>query len=529
MFKKKDSRDVTIAAVGADCSAVVFDVQRIPDPAPKSQQQNLSQCPRSIADLGGALLDAYSGGAANGATNGAAQWAGDAGADVDGDDGANSDADDNAAGAGVFQSAIYDDPELLTDFGNAAHFLRRFGHITRYVEERGRFFCYESRRGKWCDRQSIADRRAAEIVRGLKNAYAPTANTSKATAQFKHYLACQKPERRKAILTLARCEIAIDYEAFDADPMLLNVANGAIDLRTGAFLAHSPALMCSKISRVKFDAEAKCPRWTQFLSEIFAGDAEIGDAEIGDAELIEFVQRAIGYSLTGLTREQVFFLLYGIGKNGKSTFLNVLRALMGEYGTAAQMDTFSERGRQSNGHNEDLARLRGARFVSAVETEESRRLAEGTIKQVTGGDPVAASYKGEHVFTYTPAYKIWLAANHKPVIRGTDEGIWRRVLLIPFMEQFETDPEKAKQPEKRKADMGLEAALLAELPGILNWAIEGCLDWQAEGLPRPKVVSAAVENYRSDSDALGQYLEERTIIGDHCTARAGELYTDYSK
>ncbi|MGH9799483.1 MAG: DNA primase family protein, partial [Blastocatellia bacterium] len=274
----------------------------------------------------------------------------------------------------------------------------------------------------------------------------------------------------------------------------------------------------TKITGVKYDAAATCPRWLQFLAEIFAGDAE----------LIEFVQRAFGYSLTGDTSEQVFFLLYGIGKNGKTTFLNVVRALLGEYGTAAQMDTFSERGKQANGHNEDLARLRGARFVSAVETEESRRLAEGAIKQITGGDPVAASFKGEHVFTYTPQYKIWLAANHRPVIRGTDEGIWRRVLLIPFLEAFETDPEKAKQPGKRAADKNLEKTLLAELSGILNWTIQGCLKWQAKGLPRPERVKAATNQYREDSDILGQYLAQRTTSeNSRAQTNATEFYRDY--
>src|SRR5262249_18267329 len=182
----------------------------------------------------------------------------------------------------------------------------------------------------------------------------------------------------------------------------------------------------------KFEKDATCPQWLKFLADIFDNDQD----------LIAFIKRAVGYTLSGHTIEQKFFLLYGVGKNGKSTFLAIIRRLLGEYAMHAQMETFTARNHSSNGHTEDLANLCGARMVTAVETEESKRLSEGLIKQITGNDPVTASKKNEHSFTFMPQFKLWLAANHKPVIRGTDEGIWRRPMLIPFNVKFEIDSEK---------------------------------------------------------------------------------------
>jgi P4 family phage/plasmid primase-like protien len=414
---------------------------------------------------------------------------------------------------------VFDDQEMRADHGNVARFLNAFREVTRYIYLRKKFLCFDGRR--WSEDQGIVEDRVNRIVQGLRNVKAKTLDEQKEA--FKHYVNSQKPERRNAILTLARAEIRIEFEEFDADPDLFNVSNGTIHLPSGDLRPHNPRDYCSKISKVKFDKDAKCERWLKFLNEIFNEDKE----------LIAFIQRAVGYSLSGHTWAQVFFLLYGVGKNGKTKFLNVISRLVGEYATHAQMDVFTAHNRGGNGHNEDLARLRGARLVTAIESEESKRLSESLIKQITGNDPVTASYKHEHGFTFTPVLKLWLAANHKPIIRGTDDGIWRRPLMIPFLTQFEVTEDESKLPKgTKKADEQIEQKLLEELPGILNWAIEGFKNWKTGGLKPPASVVAATKAYRKESDLLGSFVEEQLIQEERAGVKgegATPIYKRYRK
>lgn len=388
---------------------------------------------------------------------------------------------------------VFDDENLRGDHGNAARFLNAYRETTRYIYERKKFLCFDGR--QWSEDQGVVEARANRIVQSLRFVEAKTLDEQ--GEWFKFYVKNQTPERRNAMLAVARPEIRIKADAFDADPESLNVANGTIHLPTGEKREHNPRDYCSKISKVQFDKDAECPLWREFLRGVFNDDQD----------LIAFIQRAVGYSLSGLTIEQVLFLLYGIGKNGKSTFVNVISRLMGEYAASTQMETFAARDRAGNGHNEDLANLCGARLVTAIESEESKRLSESLIKQVTGDDPITASRKHEHSITFPPLFKLWLAANHKPIIRGTDEGIWRRPLLIPFLERFEINPDKRKESE-READPRLKSKLFAEMPGILNWALEGFRFWNERGLRPPQSVLTATEKYREESDLLGAFIEE---------------------
>ena len=249
--------------------------------------------------------------------------------------------------------------------------------------------------------------------------------------------------RIKAMVSLARTEPEIrvlKHEDLDRDPWLLNVANGTLNLKTGVLESHSRNDLISRLIPIDYSEAAACPRWLSFLERVTEGDDE----------LIGFLQKAVGYSLTGLTLEQVIFMLYGVGSNGKSTLLNIILELLADYGRQTGTETLLvKRGDQiPNG----VARLAGSRFVSAVETESGRRLAEGLVKQMTGGDRMTARFLHHEFFEFQPTFKLWLAVNHKPRITGSDHAIWRRIRLIPFtltVPESERDPDLTEKLKTR--------------------------------------------------------------------------------
>lgn len=270
--------------------------------------------------------------------------------------------------------------------------------------------------------------------------------------------------------------------------------------------AHDRNLNLTKITNVEFDEKAKCPEWLSFLDQIF----------LGDKELIEYMQRLIGYSLTGEITEQIMVFLIGGGSNGKSTFINIIKDLMGEYGKQAKSDTFIKK--KETGANNDIARLVGSRFVSAIESEDGEVLSEAFVKQITGGEPVLARFLRQEYFEFIPEFKVFFTTNHKPVIKGTDEGIWRRIKLVPFNLQL----------PKQKRDLKLSEKLSLEMPGILNWAIEGCMKWQKMGLNEPNKVSKATGDYKEEMDIIGPFLFERCYVEEAQKISAKELYEVYS-
>jgi putative DNA primase/helicase len=259
--------------------------------------------------------------------------------------------------------------------------------------------------------------------------------------------------------------------------------------------------MISQLAFVNFQPEAECPNWLRFLERVMDGNKA----------LIGFLQRAVGYTLTGRTSEQVLFLMLGSGANGKTTFLTTLRALMDEYAQQTPMDTLMV-SRQS-GNTNDLARLEGARFVSAVEAELGKQLAETKIKYMTGGDPITARYLYGEFSTFTPQFKLWLATNELPRIDSTDEGMWRRIRVIPFDVTIPREERDGSLPDKLKA----------ELPGILSWAVQGCLDWQQQGLSPPPEVMSATNSYRSDMDVLAQWLGDTCVMAPDAMITAKEI------
>ncbi len=311
------------------------------------------------------------------------------------------------------------------------------------------------------------------------------------------------------MIAAARTEegIAVTPSAFDRDPWLLNVANGTLDLRSGVLRPADRADRLTKLAPVAYDPAARCPTWLTFLDRVLDGKAEV----------IAFLQRAVGYSLTGDISEHCLFLLFGTGRNGKSTFLETLSATLGDYAMTTPTDTLLVR--REGGIPNDLARLPGARLVSASESEAGRNLAEALVKQLTGGDTISARFLQAEFFDFKPSFKLWFRTNHKPTIKGTDDGIWSRIKLIPFTQRIPDSEMDKRLPER----------LVAELPGILTWAIDGCLAWQREGLGTPTAVAQATAEYRGEMDVLATFLADCCEVGpDHrCTAK--ELYGAYTR
>jgi putative DNA primase/helicase len=238
----------------------------------------------------------------------------------------------------------------------------------------------------------------------------------------------------------------------------------------------------------------------------------------GNSDMISFLRRALGYALTGDVEEQCVFILYGTGANGKSTMLRVLKSILGGYARQAAADTFMEN-KNKNDAGYDIAMLRGARFVTSVETREGKKIDEAVIKQVAGGDTVSCRRMREDFWEYDPEFKLFLATNHKPAVKGTDYGIWRRLRLISF---------NVKIPDDEK-DKDLPLKLLEEAPGILSWCVNGCLEWQAGGLREPDEVWAVTKEYREEMDTLGAYLDEMCMLGENYTVPKKDLYESYSR
>jgi putative DNA primase/helicase len=292
---------------------------------------------------------------------------------------------------------------------------------------------------------------------------------------------------------------------FDQNDFLFACANGVVDLRTGELRPGQRDDMLTKASHVIFDSLATCPRWLKFLKDIFADSSE----------MLAFIQRAVGYSLLGLTREEVLFILWGDGRNGKGTFLRVLLELLGDYGMNMDISALIADKGSGKGRRNDLAAMAGRRFVVTQESREGAQLDEALIKALTGGDLITARFLFKEHFTFRPTWKIWLATNHRPEIRGSDSGIWSRPKLIPFDVSF-----------AGREDRGLKDALLdpQELSGILNWAVEGCLRYQEDGLQYPQVVIEATAQYKSDSDFIGRFIEECCVTGRAFSVAARSLY-----
>lgn len=404
------------------------------------------------------------------------------------------------------------EPKLYTfdDMGNAERFLDLFGEDFRYNYTDGKFIFWDDCR--WAtDLDGVAKRAADKAIEEMRQEsewYESSGDSDTAKAFAKHIKASRSAKSKENMLKEIQHHIPIMPFQLDKHKMAFNVPNGTLSLKTGQLVPTKRDYFITKFSPVEFTDNADCPMWRRFLDDIFGGDRE----------LIRYIQKAVGYSMTGDTSEQCVFFLYGTGRNGKSTFLDVLREIFGDYVSNIQPETIMVKNSMGNGINSDIARLKGARMVTTVEPNEGVRLNEGLIKQLTGDDAVTARKLYGNEFEFKPEFKLWMATNHKPVIRGTDDGIWRRIHMIPFTVQIPVD----------KVDRQLKSKLEREYPAILRWAVEGCLLWQREGLKQPRAVLDMTREYRREMDVISGFLDDRCEVGEGFSAKSSELYAAYS-
>jgi putative DNA primase/helicase len=397
------------------------------------------------------------------------------------------------------------EPNHQTDAGNGEQFAQLYGDRVRFDHRRRKWLIWA---GDWWreDDRGEVRRLAKEAARDRYQRAPEIADLTERAKEARFAIVSENRQRLEAMLVAARSEEPIrdPGDRWDADPNLLGVANGVIDLRTGDLRRGAQDDRITLYTDIEYDVDARCPRWERFLDEVLCGDRE----------LVDFVHRAVGYSLTGETTEQCVFTCYGVGSNGKSVFLAILRGLAGGYSGNTPFSTFELRDRSSIPN--DLASLAGRRLVTASETTEGARLNEARLKALTGGDVITARFLHGEFFSFQPVLKLWLAVNHKPVVRDDSHGFWRRVRLLPFERRFASD-----------ADPVLLQSLIAELAGILVWAVRGALLWREDGLRVPGAVSAATAAYRAESDPLSEFVDECCVVGAGLELPATPGYRTY--
>jgi putative DNA primase/helicase len=401
---------------------------------------------------------------------------------------------------GVWEAEIHPGAPEFSDEDIALNFAGRHEGRLCYIDQFGGWNFYDGQRWQELEPTRLALDLVRETCRGFSH---------KAKADRKDKIAQEIASKKTSVAVefLARSDrrLAATADQWDRNPWLLNCPSATIDLERQERREHRPEDFITRMTAV--DPGTECPTWLRFLER----------TTNGDAQLQAFLQRTAGYALTGSTREHALFFLYGLGGNGKSVFVNTILGMVGDYGLAAPIETFTAN--RNEQHPTELARLRGRRLVVAVETEEGKRWSESRIKTLTGGDRIAARFMRQDFFEFTPEFKLVIAGNHRPALRGVDEGIRRRMNLIPFTVTIPPDERDDRLAEK----------LRDEWPGILGWAIEGCYEWQGEGLAPPECVRAATSQYLADEDTLGQWLEERCTVKEGFYGTTATLFGDWRK
>ena len=405
---------------------------------------------------------------------------------------------ESTLGAAVINE-LCKEPDFCTDVGNGKRFVRLFSPNIRYVYQAKKWIYWANDR--WLLDEANSVNEGAKAVSKVILKEAAMEDDKRAQKEKVDWaMHSQSSARIKATLEMA-CTmpgVPINEAQLDVDPWLFCVKNGVVNLKTGNLQNAQREDYITKQATVEYINGAECPTWLSFLETITNGDKE----------LISYLQRALGYSLTGSTVEQCMFIGYGTGSNGKSTFLDAVSNILGDYSLNIAPETLMIK-KNDGGARGDIVRLKGSRFVTSIESEDGQRLAESMIKSLTGGtDVITARQLYCQEIEFIPTFKLWMATNHKPQVKGTDPAIWRRIHLVPFMVTI--------QAEKR--DKELNKKLASEYTGILNWMMKGCEAWQREGLNPPKCVVDATKEYQTEMDILQHFIEEMCVVDkSHCT------------
>lgn len=396
-----------------------------------------------------------------------------------------------------------EDEERCGDLGNARRLVRLAGEDLRHVRSQHQWYRWQDRR--WVeDTTGEAERRAKAVVNALYTQAATSTDSTRRKELAQHAVRSDTALRVRSMLELAATEpeFVLRAEQLDAGPWLLNCLNGTLDLHTATLRPHRRDRYLTKLAPVPWEPTSPAPRWARFLEEITAGNGELAG----------YLQRAVGYSLTGDTREQVLFFCHGLGANGKTVFLETLHAALGDYAATTPFTTLLAT--HGDGPRNDLARLRAVRLVSAAEAPSGHALDEALLKTLVGGDTITARFLHQEFFEFRPTFKLWLRANHKPPVREQTYAFWRRLRLVPFGVTFRADQQ----------DRELARKLRDELPGILAWAVHGCAAWLHDGLGEPPAVTQATAAYQVENDTLGEFLEARCALKPQAWTSTADLY-----
>lgn len=393
----------------------------------------------------------------------------------------------------------------LTDTGNAERFAEQHRDKAKYVPAWKTWLIWDGCRWKRDERGAVG-LLAKATARSIDEEVRRETDDEQRKRLRAHAAKSESRAGLENMIALARTELAAGPDDFDLSPWLFNVTNGTIDLRTGTLGEHRRDDMITRLVEVAYDGAAACPVFEAFISRVLGANPE----------LVSYVQKSVGYTLTGNVSEQCFFFLHGAGANGKSTLAEALLRLFGQYGKPGAPDLLMAR--HNDVHAAEQADLEGARFVVCQEIAEGKSWNERTLKHLTGGDRIKARLMHENWRDFAPTHKLWVCANPKPKMREGGLATWRRVRLIPF--------DVIIPAEERDRDLGTK--LVAEMPGILRWAVAGCLLWQREGLTAPRAVAAATDTYREESDHVTTFADDRLVFGPECQANKANLYEAYT-
>ena len=399
----------------------------------------------------------------------------------------------------------------LTDLGNARRLVAAYRNNLRFCIPWGKWLFWDDQRWK-IDAVGEVNRCAIETISSIYREAGDQKDPDRRKALGNYALKCESQSKIKAMIELAKTEpgIPILPDQMDLDPWLLNVVNGTIDLRSGELKPHDPKDYITKLAPVAYLPKAECPTWMNHLLKIMSGKLE----------LVVFLQRAFGYSLTGITDERIVFIPYGNGANGKSTTHETVAAILGDYAHRAPTDIFTMK--KFEPISSDVAALNKKRFVYCSEVEQGRRLKESLVKDISGGDTLRARFLYSESFEFQATFKLFIATNHKPIIAGTDNAIWDRIRLIPFTVSI--------PPEERIPRRDMDLAFKLEAAGILSWLVQGCLAWHRyHGLEIPREVKEATLEYRQEMDLIGDFLTECCEISRKATIASKDLYRAYKE